>query len=141
MENHPEQVRLIALEQVKDQRGWLVAIESNSTLPILFKRMFYMGGISESGVRGAHANRDSSFFMVAVSGSCLVETNDGNQKRSFELDSHSKGLFIPKMVWKEMKNFTKDCVLVVLSDRNFDPNEYLSDFDEYLGVMKKNEII
>jgi len=126
----------ISFKSKVDSRGWLIAIEELSDIPFAIRRIFYMGGVSSDEVRGAHANRDSQFVMIALSGSCEVEIMDSAGRKNYVLASNSSGLFIPRMVWKEMRNFSEDCVLLVLSDELFNADEYVGDIDEYSRLLK-----
>lgn len=129
---------MLSLNSKVDSRGWLVAIEELSDVPFSIKRVFYMGGVSRDAVRGAHANRDSQFFMVAISGSCEVETTDHSGQNTFTLSKNTEGLFLPKMTWKEMRNFSEDCVLFVLSDQPFNADEYVGNLEEYFSLLKSH---
>lgn len=118
-------------------RGKLVSIESNKNIPFSIDRVFYIFGTdTDNTVRGKHANKESEFVMVCLSGSCKVLVKDGVRSKEFLLDSPHKGIYLPKMIWKEMFDFSKNCVLLVLSNMLYDSNEYINDFDEYINCIK-----
>ena len=89
-----------------------------------------------SSLRGKHANRDSQFCLISVHGTCDVIVEDGKETITYKLDKPNKVLYLNKMVWKTMTNFSKDCVLLVLSDHLYNKEEYIRDFDEYLKLVK-----
>lgn len=124
--------KLVDVKEIEDSRGKLVVFEKNTNCPFEVKRAFYMYESSNEAIRGAHANKKSRFFLICVCGSCKVRVNDGYNEVTFSLENKPiKGLFIDKMVWKEMFNFSRDCILFVLSDKKYDPTEYISDFDKF----------
>lgn len=119
-----------------DERGALIAIEGNKDIPFDIKRIFYIYGTDNSAIRGQHANRKSELLLISVSGSCKVKTDDGHgNKEIFTLDKPNDGLYIPRMVWKDMYDFSSDCVLLCLSSENYDSNEYVRDFDKFINEM------
>ena len=116
-----------------DEDGFLTVLEEGHQVPFKIKRIFYEYGVKKSSLRGKHANKNSKFCMVAVSGCCDVMIDDIISdtivKTEYHLDSPNKVLFIDKMIWKTMTNFSKDCVLLILSDCKYDKKEYIRDFE------------
>ena len=127
---------LFDLKPFTDEDGSLIAIEKNKDFPIKIVRVFYEYSVNGSCIRGKHANKKSRFCLVAVSGSCDVIVEDGIATTNYRLDSPQKCLFLDRMIWKTMTNFSKDCVLLVLSDHCYDKTEYVRDFQEYLKLIK-----
>lgn len=122
-----------------DERGKLVVVEGEKDIPFAIKRIFYIYGSDESVVRGKHANRKSSFVLVNVTGSCRVKTMDGlGNSNVYELNRPHVGLYLPPMVWKEMYDFSRDSVLLCIASENYDVNEYIRDYDEFIRAVKEN---
>lgn len=119
-----------------DIRGNLVVIEGNKNIPFEIKRIFYMYGSDKMVVRGQHANRKSEFVMINVKGSSKIRIDDGNESKVVTLDDPCKGVYIKKMVWKDMYDFSEDAVLLVLSNECYDAEEYIRDYEEYLTEVK-----
>lgn len=126
---------LINLRVNGDERGQLVAIEKGVNCPFEVKRAFYIFGMQGATRRGCHANRNSEFLFVALKGSCRVEFSDGNAKDSVLLDSPDKALWLGKMTWKEMYDFSDDAVLLVLSSEKYDKGEYIHDYREFINEV------
>lgn len=125
-----------------DERGNLVVIEGGLQIPFDVKRIFYIYGSDPTVVRGQHANLNSEFVLINVSGTSKVKIDDGKETRIVNLDHPRMGLYLTKMTWKEMYDFSPDSVLLVLSNEHYDGKEYIRDYDEYLRLMKeadKNE--
>ena len=88
--------------------------------------------IRDRVIRGQHANRDSEFVLINVSGSSKVRVDNGFEEEVIELNRPRMGLYLPTMVWKDMYDFSEDSVLLVLANTHYDGNEYIRDYDEYL---------
>ena len=119
-----------------DDRGNMVVVEGGQAVPFEIKRLFYIYGTDPAAVRGQHANRKSDFAMVCVKGSCKVKITDGTNQAVVALDEPMKGVYIPKMLWKDMYDFSEDAVLLVMASTHYDSTEYIRDFDSYCEEMR-----
>ncbi len=126
-----KEAKILDLPVNDDSDGSLVVVEGNDTAPFDVKRSFFIYGVSGDSVRGNHANRNSEMLMVAVSGSVKVTVKDGHSTQVFDLKTPKQGLYLPKMTWKEMRDFSKDCVLLVLASEHYDKNEYIYNYEEF----------
>lgn len=127
-----EKCRLIEFQKCDDNRGKMSVIEGSKNIPFDIKRIFYTYDISDDVKRAEHANRKSEFIFICLSGSALVTVDYGNEKEQFVLNNPSIGLYIPKMLWKDISNYSKDCVMLILSNEYYDSSEYIKDYNEYL---------
>ena len=127
-----ERCPVIEFNDLGDERGKLVVIEGNESIPFEIKRVFYIYGSDASVVRGQHANRDSQFVLINVAGTSKVRITDGKQEEIIELNRPMMGVYIPQMVWKDMYDFSEDSVLLVLASTHYDGREYIRDYEEYL---------
>ena len=131
-----ERCPILEFADLGDERGKLVVIEGAQAIPFEIKRVFYIYDSDATVVRGQHANRESEFVLVNVSGKSKVRITDGTEELIVELDKPMKGVYIPKMLWKDMYDFSPDSVLLVLANTHYDGNEYIRDYDEYLRVVR-----
>ena len=115
-----------------DERGSLIALEKLHNVPFGIKRVYYIFDTKPDVIRGKHAHRELKQVLICTSGSCKVLLDDGNEKVEFILDKADKGLFVGKNLWREMYDFSKGCVLMVLASEYYDPDEYIRDYDEFL---------
>ncbi|MDO4465988.1 MAG: FdtA/QdtA family cupin domain-containing protein [Bacillota bacterium] len=128
----------VSFPQHGDERGWLVVVEGMKDIPFDIKRIFYIYGSDGDVIRGRHANRKSEFILVNVAGSCKVRLDDGRGKEKIiVLDQPHKGIYIPKMLWKDMYDFSNDSILLCLSSQVYDNEEYIRDYEEYKKEMRK----
>lgn len=133
-----EMYRLLNFKDLGDERGKLVVIEGEQDIPFEIKRVFYIYGSDSTVVRGQHANIDSEFVLVNVAGKSKVKITDGKNVSIVELNKPMEAVYLPKMIWKEMYDFSADSVLLVLANTHYNGKEYIRSYDDYLKIMEKN---
>lgn len=125
--------KLIKFEMHGDERGHLVIIEQLKEVPFQIKRIFYIFGSDKDVVRGRHANRSSEFVLVNVCGTSKVRTDDGRGNiQVFELQEPHIGVYIPRMVWKDMYDFSSDSILLCIASETYDSEEYIRSYEAFL---------
>ncbi len=132
-----EKCRMIEFPQKGDDRGHLVIVEGNQDIPFDIKRVFYIYGSDKDVIRGKHANYNTEFVLINVAGTSKVKVDDGTEQKIFSLDRPHTGIFLPRMVWKDMYDFSEDSVLLVLASEHYDETEYIRSYPEYLEIMKQ----
>lgn len=115
-----------------DKRGSLVALEANKTVPFDIKRVYYIFGTQKDVSRGFHAHKNLKQVAVCVTGKCRMVVDNGVERIETWLDSPTKGLLINDLTWREMHEFSDDCVLLVLASEHYDESDYIRDYDEFL---------
>ncbi|MGF1730478.1 sugar 3,4-ketoisomerase [Photobacterium kasasachensis] len=129
-------LKLVNFKSLGDERGGLISLEGNRNIPFDIKRVYYIYD-TEAGVsRGFHAHRDLKQIAVCVKGSCKFIIDDGDVRQEVLLDSPLKGLLIESMQWREMHEFSSDCVLMVLASELYDEDDYIRDYEEFLETIK-----
>ena len=132
-------IEIINFKPLGDDRGSLVALESNKSVPFEIKRVYYIFGTRAGVSRGYHAHKNLKQVLVAVTGSCRVEIDDGVKRKEVLLDSSTKGLLIEGLLWREMHDFTHDCVLLVLADGYYDEDDYIRDYQKFIKETVQNK--
>ena len=127
--------KILDFPQLGDERGHLVVIEGMKHIPFDIKRIFYIYGTEENVVRGQHANKLSEFVLVNLCGECKIFVDDGRYQEVILLDKPHKGIYLEKMVWKNMYDFSKDSVLLVLSSEVYDVKEYIRNYVEFQKLV------
>lgn len=129
--------KMLSFLQLGDDRGHLVVVEGMKDIPFEIKRIFYIYGTKSDVVRGQHANRNSEFVLINLAGSCKIKVDDGKNIETIILDKAHEGIYLDKMVWKDMYDFSKDSILLVLSNYSYDSQEYVRDYNEFKKEMNK----
>lgn len=119
-----------------DDRGSLVALEGKKTVPFNIERVYYMFGTQSGVSRGFHAHHKLQQVAVCVKGRCRMLLDDGQKREEVWLDSSINGISLPPMVWHEMREFSADCVLLVLASEHYDEKDYIRSYEDFLRLVK-----
>ena len=135
--NVTHMVQMLEFSQKGDERGHLVIVEGNQDIPFEIKRIFYIYGSDKDVVRGQHANRESEFVLINVAGSSKVRVCDGKGNEAvYSLNRPHTGIYLPKMVWKDMFDFSEDSVLLCLASTKYNPEEYIRNYEDFINEIK-----
>ena len=126
---------IIQLPKVQDVRGNLSFIEENGHIPFAIKRSFWIYDVPGGEHRGGHAYRETEEFIVALSGSFDVVLDNGVEKKTYHLNRSYYGLYVPKMMWREMNNFSTNSLALVLSSTKYDGSDYIRDYDQFKNLV------
>jgi len=128
--------KLLDLKGIRDDRGLLVSLEAHKNVPFEIKRVYYLTLLDRDIPRGFHAHKKLKQLVVCVSGSCDFIVDDGIHRELIRLDSPEMGLFIDNVIWREMHNFSDNCVLMVLASDYYDESDYIRDYETFKnGVL------
>ena len=127
-------IKFIELPNFSDDRGGLVAIESNQSIPFEIKRLYYIFNTTHQS-RGFHAHIDLKQVAVCVKGSCRFILDNGHTREEITLNSPTQGLYIDALTWREMHDFSEDCILLVLASEHYDENDYIRDYDKFKNIQ------
>ena len=130
-----EQIKILEFKDFGDDRGNLVVVEGGEDIPFELKRVFYIYGSDTEVVRGQHANRETEFVLINVSGTSKVRVDNGFESTVVELNRPRMGIYIPTMVWKDMYDFSEDSILLVLASEHYDGREYIRDYEAYIAEV------
>lgn len=133
-----EKIELIEIRKISDPdgRGNLSVVEKD-ILPYEIKRVYYLYDVPSSSTRGGHAHKQLQQFLIALSGSFDVVLDNGIQRRNITLNRPDRGLLIPNGIWRELENFSSGAVCLSLVSAEYDENDYIRDYSEYLKFKKK----
>lgn len=129
--------RIIELPKILDKRGNLSFIESENHIPFEIIRSFWIYDVPGGAKRGGHAFKETEEFIVALSGSFDVVIDNGKEKKTYHLNRSYYGLYIPKLYWREMENFSTNSLSLVLSSTVFDEDDYIRDYEQFLLDVKE----
>ena len=121
-----------------DERGSLIALEAGGAVPFEMKRVYYIFGTAEGVSRGFHAHRNLRQILIAVSGKVRIHCELEGRTEEVWLDSPNKGLCIEGLVWREMHDFTPDCVLMVLASEHYDEADYIREYSTFTILSAPN---
>ena len=127
-----QDVRLIELPKIADQRGNLTFIEGHRHIPFDIQRVYYLYDVPGGAERGGHAHKALHQLIIAMSGSFDVVLNDGKDQKRIHLNRSYVGLYVCPMIWRELDNFSSGSVCMVLASNVYDESDYYRDYTEFL---------
>ena len=123
--------RIISLPRVTDPRGNLTFVQEGDHLPFEIQRVYYLYDVPGGESRGGHAHRLLEQLIIAASGSFSVSIDDGFERRDFFLSRSYYGLYVPRMVWRHIDNFSSASVCLVLASRKYEEDDYVRSYPEF----------
>ncbi|WP_374537051.1 sugar 3,4-ketoisomerase [Chitinimonas taiwanensis] len=130
-------IKLFPLQKRGDDRGSLIALEEGRNVPFTVRRVYYLFETKPGVRRGFHAHRDLKQLVVAVRGSCRFLLDDGREQIELLLDNPAQGLLVESMIWREMYDFSEDCVLMVLASALYDESDYIRDKAQFMALVEQ----
>ncbi|WP_340609351.1 sugar 3,4-ketoisomerase [Xenorhabdus bharatensis] len=132
-------IKAIEFNSLGDDRGQLISLEGNKNIPFEIKRVYYIFNTKAGVARGFHAHKELKQILISISGSCRIVLDNGNKKEDIVLDNAQKGIFIDSFIWREMHDFSPDCVLMVLASEYYNEEDYIRNYNEFLREKKSEQ--
>lgn len=129
-----QNVNFINAPNFGDERGTLVAFESGIDIPFVIKRVYCIHHTEPGVSRGFHAHRHLKQVVVCVAGNCRFRVDNGQEQEDHILNKPQQGLMIQGLIWREMHDFSPDCVLMVFASEHYDENDYIRDYQTFLDL-------
>jgi uncharacterized RmlC-like cupin family protein len=130
------EVKMIQLPKILDERGNLSFFENNKQIPFAIARAYWIYDVPGGEIRGSHAYRSLQEVIIALSGSFDVVLNDGKEEKIFPLNRSYNALYVPKMIWRRLENFSTNSLSLIVADHPFTEDEYIRDFKEFENLKK-----
>ena len=132
-----EEVKLINLPKMLDDRGNLSFLEENDHIPFEIKRCYWIYDVPGGEIRGGHSYKINQEFIIALSGSFDVVLDDGRQMKKYSLNRSYYGLYVPNGIWRHIENFSTNSLALILTDDLYKEDEYIRDFDAFKAMIKE----
>jgi len=133
-------IRIIQLPKIPDDRGNLTFIEAGRPVPFVIQRTYWICDVPGGEVRGGHAYKVLQEFFVAMSGSFDVVLDDGKERKIVSLNRSYFGLYVPNMIWRHLENFSTNSVCLILASLPYSADDYIRDYEAYLDAVRKKDI-
>lgn len=130
-------VHWIDFTPLGDERGSMVALESDKTVPFDIRRVYYIFGTQPDVARGFHAHKALKQVAVCVTGRCRMLLDNGKERGYVWLESATRGLLIEEMIWREIHDFSEDCVLLVLASEHYDESDYIRSYEDFIKRVRR----
>jgi hypothetical protein len=135
--NKNKKIRIINLPKIEDERGNLSFIEEKNHIPFKIKRSYWIYDVPGGECRGSHAFKETEEFIVALSGSFDIILHDGYEVKKFSLNRSYYGLYIPRMTWRTIENFSTNSLALILASTPYINADYIRNFNQFLAYKKR----
>ena len=132
--------RIIELPKFLDERGNLSFVENYSQIPFEIKRTYWLYDVPGGITRGGHAEINNEELIIAISGSFEIYVSDGKREKTFTLNRSYYGLYIPKGLWREIKEFSTNSLALEFGSIEYDEKDYIRDYDSFLSYTETNTL-
>ena len=132
-------VRIISFPQIQDPRGDLTFLEGGNHIPFNIARVYYLYNVPVDAHRGGHAHQNLEQVIFALSGSFRIKIDDGNLKSEYWLRNPNKGLYVNRLVWREIDCFSQGAVCMVIASKRYDESDYFRDYNHFLAEVRCND--
>jgi len=129
------QFKKIEFSKVHDIRGDLTFIQGEIDIPFNIARVYYVYNAPVNAQRGGHAHKDLEEVIIALSGSFRLILDNGKQKFNFWLNNPQQGIYINKLVWREIDSFSQGAVCMVLASEHFQESDYYRNYKHFLMAV------
>jgi hypothetical protein len=129
-----EDIQEIELPKILDDRGNLTFIEFPRHIPFEMKRVYWIYDVPGGEYRGGHAYKNLNEIIIAISGSFDLEFDTGKEARKITLNRSYKAVFVPKMVWRTLTNFSTNSLCLILASDNYLEDDYIRNYQDFITL-------
>ena len=130
-----QQAHIISLPRIADGRGNLSIIEQLKNIPFVIRRAYWIYDVPGGKKRFGHAFHRQEELIISLSGSFDIVLNDGSEERRYHMARSYYGLYVPRMMWRELDNFSTNSVALILASTPYDASDYIEDFNLYKTTL------
>lgn len=120
-------LKILQLPKILDDRGNLSFFENYNQIPFEIKRIYWIYDVPGGEMRGGHAYKTLQEIIIALSGSFDVILFDGREEKKITLNRSYNALYVPKMMWRHIENFSTNSVALIAADQAYNEAEYIRD--------------
>jgi len=125
------EVKLLEFPKILDPRGNLSFLQNNDQLPFAVQRVYWIYDVPGGDFRGGHAYRSLQEVIISLSGSFDVVLSDGYEEKKITLNRSYYGLYVPKMIWRQLENFSTNALAFIAADQPYSEQDYIRDFEAF----------
>lgn len=131
------EIKIIDLPKILDERGNLSFIEYPRHIPFELKRIYWIYDVPGGEKRGGHAYKELHELIIAISGSFDITLDDGNGVKKISLNRSYQGVYIPNKIWRSLDNFSTNTLCLILASDSYSESDYIRNYDEFKDYLLK----
>lgn len=130
------EARIIELPKYLDVRGNLSFAEQYTHIPFEIRRVYWLYDVPGGITRGGHAEKNNEEVIIALSGAFEIVVDDGEHSKAFVLNRSYYGLYIPKGLWREIKEFSTNALALEFGSIPYSVDDYIRDYNSFKAYSK-----
>ena len=127
--------KIIELPKFLDERGNLSFVQNFAQIPFEIKRTYWLYDVPGGVGRGGHGEKENEELIIAMSGSFDIMVDDGVEQKVFTLNRSYYGLYIPKGLWREIRDFSTNSLALEFGSIPYSEDDYIRDYNEFLTYI------
>jgi dTDP-4-dehydrorhamnose 3,5-epimerase-like enzyme len=133
--------RFITLQTIVDGIDGTIAVAENcKQIPFEIQRAYYIYNLGNpKAVRGKHAHKKLEQVLFCINGTCEIGLDDGENQQAVSLDKPDIGIYLGVELWHTMKNFSDNCILLVLASDVYNERDYIRCYDEFTDYISRKK--
>jgi hypothetical protein len=112
-------------------------VEELEHVPFRIERCYWIYDVPGGEKRGGHAFYENEELIVALSGSFDVVLDNGIRREVINLNRSFYGLFVPKLIWREIENFSTNSLAFIVSSCKYNPDDYIREYENFKKEIRK----
>lgn len=120
---------------ITDNLSKLFVYQLRKNFALNLKRFFIVEGL-KGQLRGKHAHKKSKQIIFCINGACKIFLDNGKKKSSIILTDSTLGIEVPRLVWSEQLYIKKNTKILVLTDKDYNKDDYISDYKIFKKLTK-----
>lgn len=122
---------------IQEETGELGVLEYIKDFNFLVKRIFFLRNIDSESMRGNHSHKNLNQVIICLSGTFTIILNNGLKKETIEMNEANNFLYVDGKVWRDMKKFSKNAVMLVLCDKEYQYDDVIRNYNDFLINLKE----
>lgn len=136
--NTIDDCRVVQLPRIVARQGSISPVTANRDIPFSLERVYFIYDVPGGAARGGHAHVELQQMIVSAMGCFDVVVDDGQKKKRYTLNRGYEGLYIPRLIWRELDNFSTGGICLVLASQKYFESDYIRNYNEFLKIKSSN---
>ena len=128
--------KIIDLPKIESEKGSITPIYEKEHIPFQIARVYYLYDVPGGAYRGGHAHHELEQLLISVMGSFDVVLSDGKERKRVALNRAYHGLYIPRLIWREIENFSSGANCLVLASHPYEEKDYVREYNDYQSIKE-----
>ena len=103
----------------------------------LFKTLSYFNHFTINNIKSRNIPKNLNIKKHYLENTLDFTEYDKNVIKKFTLNRSDKAVFVPKMVWRSLSNFSTNSLCLILASDEYLADDYIRDYEEFKMLSSK----